>query len=104
VRLTKHNEIQEENFTLSEIEGTPVSHSKNMYTPEHKSKLYLLLVLAVASLIGWAVFVRYRPMLVETSCSEVAANSSDILGKRYSINNNDFSYETVKRECLNEFK
>ena len=77
---------------------------KLMYVPEHKSKLYFLLVVAVASLIGWVIFVQYRPMLIETSCSEVAVNSSDILGKRYSIDDNDFSYETVKQECLDEFK
>jgi len=75
-----------------------------MYTPEHKSKIYLLVIAGVASLIGWAILTQYRPMLIETSCSEVAANSSNVLSKRYTIEDDDFSYETVKKECLHEFK
>lgn len=69
-----------------------------MYTPEGKSKVYLLIVFIVASLIGWGIFNFYRPIIIEASCSEISANIFSSIS-RYSIGEEN-SYETIKQKCV----
>jgi len=73
-----------------------------MYEPEHKSKFFLIIIIAIAAFLGWSVFVQYRPMLITVSCSEIAANSTNILGKRFNLEQDNYSYEKVKTQCLEE--
>jgi hypothetical protein len=70
-----------------------------MYEPEKRSKMYLVIVAACASLIGWAFFTYYRPLLIDASCSEVAVQASSIsLKKRYEIDP-FYNYDNVKARC-----
>ena len=73
-----------------------------MYEPARRSKLYLLIIAAMASLIGWAFFTFYRPLVIEAGCSEIAANTSTVLGKRNSEVDAFFSYDNTKHRCLED--
>jgi hypothetical protein len=71
-----------------------------MYEPERGSKLYILLIAAVASLLGWSFFVFYKPMIIEASCSEIAATSSNLLFKNREKYTGEFSFYNVKSDCV----
>lgn len=76
-----------------------------MYEPEHKSKLYLLIVAIVAILIGWVFFARYRPMLIEASCNEAAAKSSGLFyTKGQEFFDSSFTYENLKERCVQDIR
>jgi hypothetical protein len=74
-----------------------------MYRPEGKSKAYLLVVLGVASIIAWAFFKFYRPVLLDESCSEVALNSSNLYASKKDFDP-AYSYDNLKERCLEETK
>lgn len=82
--------------------GPLLTNMKNMFEPEHKSKWYILLILGIASLIGWSAYKQYRPYIVQTSCSEVAERSSNFLYKNNADFDPTFSYQNVKKKCLVE--
>ncbi len=50
----------------------------DIYKPEGggSGKKFLVIFAALASLIGWAMIKKYRPLVLEAGCSEIAANSS----------------------------
>ena len=73
-----------------------------MFEPEHKSHLYLLLVLIVAIFLGWSVYTQYRPMLIKASCSEIAASSSGFIYKEKDIFEPSYSYESIKSKCMQD--
>jgi len=73
-----------------------------MFEPEHKSKWFLLLVFGVAMLVGWSVYNQYKPYLIQASCSEIAATSSNLIYKRNDILESNHSYEYVKSKCIQD--
>ncbi len=75
-----------------------------MYKPEKENKHYFLVICAVASLVGWAFFTYYRPIVVESSCSDIAATSSNLYLRKRDKLDPYFTYENVKARCLEETK
>ncbi len=73
-----------------------------MSKTEHKSKIYFLILIGFALLIYLLFRVKYQPILIEASCSEIASFSSNLLGDRYSLDENEFSYNSIKNDCLKE--
>lgn len=73
-----------------------------MFEPEKKSHLYLLLVLVVAVVIGWSVYTQYKPYLIEASCSEIAASSSNLINEEQEFLEPSNTYENIKRKCLRD--
>lgn len=72
-----------------------------MYRPEGRSKAYILVVLVFASLIAWAFFRYYRPVLIEESCTEVAQNSSELYRDKQGYDTN-YTFATLKSKCVDE--
>lgn len=81
--------------------STPVSRS-TMFEPEHKSKFYLVFVLIVAIVIGWSIFTHYQPLIIQASCSEIAANSSNFIYKERELLDQTYSYDNIKTKCLRD--
>ena len=49
---------------------------------------------------SWGLVVYYKPIISETSCSEMAANTSSIyLSEKYT-RYTDFDYSSIKSKCL----
>ncbi|OGM21938.1 hypothetical protein A2863_00920 [Candidatus Woesebacteria bacterium RIFCSPHIGHO2_01_FULL_38_9b] len=72
----------------------------SIYQTEHKSKFYLFVFFIAASFLAWGLITQYKPMIIRTNCSEVAAKSSGLLSaKRYNLET-DFSYKEVKSDCV----
>ena len=74
-----------------------------MYKPDGKSKAYLLVILGFASIIAWAFFKYYRPLILEESCSEVALNSSNLYQDKKGYDSN-YTFDNLKSRCIEETK
>lgn len=73
-----------------------------MYEAENKSNIvYLVIFGAALSLIIWAIFMRFRPLILEASCSEIASSSSNIVKGAHTLYP-DSSFENVKSRCLED--
>jgi len=75
-----------------------------VYEPDHTSKFYLFLIAAFASLIGWAFFTFYRPVIIEAGCSDIAANSANYFSKNKKDIDAQYEYENIKARCLGDIK
>lgn len=75
-----------------------------MYRPESKKGLYIVFILAIASIIGWAFLYFYRPVIIEASCSDIASNTSGVLSKRQYELDPNYSYDYLKTRCLEDAK
>ncbi len=73
-----------------------------MYKPENNNTHYFLIVIATASLIAWAFFTYYKPIIIEASCSDIAEGSSGLYAKRKEIYDPRFTYENLKVRCIEE--
>ena len=62
----------------------------------------MLLVLVVAVVIGWSVYTQYKPYLIEASCSEIAASSSNLINEEQEFLEPSNTYENIKRKCLRD--
>ena len=73
------------------------------YENQGKGKIYFLVLFLVASLIGWFFIIYYKPILIETGCSNIAEKSSNILSpKNNVIYSNDYSFDELKSSCIRE--
>lgn len=73
-----------------------------MFEPDKKNHLYLLLVFVVAVVIGWSIYTQYKPLLIKASCSEIAANSSDLIKCENDLFDSSYSYNNIRKKCLEE--
>ena len=72
-----------------------------MYEPEHKSKFYLIIFAAFATIVAWVIINYYKPVVIEAGCSEMASGSSSILGRNLD-SLNVYNYDNIKEQCLND--
>ena len=73
-----------------------------MFQPEHKSKFYLFFVLIIAVVIGWSIFTHYKPLIINASCSEIAANSSGFIYEERELYDPTYSYENIRTKCIQD--
>ena len=71
-----------------------------MYEPENRSSFYLFIFISLASLLGFSFFVFYKPMIIDTSCSEIASVTSNLLFKEQTQYGEEFSFYNVKTDCV----
>jgi hypothetical protein len=73
-----------------------------MFKPEHKSHFYLLLVATVAMLIGYSAFKHYKPYLIKTSCSEIAARSVSYNFNEKVLQDPKDEYNEFIKKCIED--
>ena len=73
-----------------------------MYRPESKKGLYLVIIIAFASIIGWVFLYFYKPALIEASCSDVAAGSSRLFANKKNGLDRNYDYNYIKARCLED--
>jgi len=71
-----------------------------MFKPEGKSKWYFLLIFFIAVLIGWTAYAQYKPLIIKSSCSEIAARSSGFFYSQEGAFEDNYSYEIIKDRCI----
>ncbi|OGM32987.1 hypothetical protein A3D01_05690 [Candidatus Woesebacteria bacterium RIFCSPHIGHO2_02_FULL_39_13] len=75
-----------------------------MYQTESKKGLYIVLILAVASMVGWVFLFYYRPVLIEASCSDIANNSTNLFNRQQNELDPNYNYDYLKSRCLEDAK
>ena len=72
----------------------------DIYKPEGggSGKKFLVIFAALASLVGWAMIKKYKPVVLEAGCSEIAANSATLTMD--SEIDPGVSYNKTKDRCL----
>lgn len=73
-----------------------------MFEPEHKSHFYLILFCVIAIFLGWSIYTQYKPMLIQASCSEIAAGSSGLINNESDLLDPSYSYNNIRSKCLQD--
>ena len=69
-----------------------------------KSKIYLLIIGALASLIGWGFYTYLRPQIIEAGCADIAEKSSGIYYKNRILMDPSYNFDNLKARCLEDIK
>ena len=72
--------------------------------PEHKSRLYLIIYILFAALIGYIFWYYVRPKILLATCSDAAVQASNVYARTNLPTDNTDNYENVLDECLKGLK
>lgn len=68
----------------------------------HKSKFYLFVFAATATILGWGIWTNFKPHIILASCADIADKSSSVF-QRYSIfEDPGKKYDKVLHQCLSD--
>ncbi len=67
-----------------------------------KSKIYLLVFLLTAGILGWGVWANYRPQIILASCTDIAESTGRIYQRASILDNQETKYDEVLHECLRD--
>ena len=69
-----------------------------------KSIFYLTLFILSALALGYFFYYQYRPQIIERGCSEIAAQSEQLVFKKGQPQDPEYSYDGVLSRCLTDAK
>jgi len=69
-----------------------------------KENFYLLIIVGIASFIGWAFLTFLRPTIIESGCSEIAEKSNNRILSEEKVLDSKYSFENIYARCLEDAK